>query len=382
MSTFVSFIVKSNLRIEWLKGSEILPSDEMPDSYIQLGKPIDVIQSSRFCPATLISQLKEAKENAKIFLTNDGRELIKSLELLAEEKLGQDSSGLNILSVLKRSGLLRNASRPSFAIDISGNGRFISELLNHGVLYPEKCTALLCEKCAVQSSDTENVFVKSCLSYDGDEIEKLKRFGLEQLTNDNTEPRCDSDDSENTRVYQTSVTSRKNVEANDKSFRVILGTVFNECKVKEQCNYDEICSKSSLLNQCVTALSLLQNGDSFVCELSDTLTQFTVGIIYILHLLFKEIVLMTPVFSPTSKQFIVCREFVNTNHSTSLLAYLENVLEVWTSKPAGKDIIGFLPIKELFSKKFYQYIRKHSTNHTRQQLNWIVKCERLLLSKK
>jgi hypothetical protein len=60
---------------------------------------------------------------------------------------------------------------------------------------------------------------------------------------------------------------------------------------------------------------------------------------------------------------------------------METVLETLTNKQREKDVIGFLPIKELFAKKFYQYIRSQSTNHITAQLHWIVKCERLLLSK-
>ena len=357
--------------IEWLKG----PQTSTPDAQhwnIQLGKTIETVQSSRFCPASLIGQLNEARSNANVLHTTHGKELIKSFDSLLQQKdrdFGQSSNPLNILAVLQQCGLLSIESRR--ILDISGNARFVSQLMESGVCYPEQCLALLCQHCAVQCDGFGTVAIDSCLSYKASEVEKLRSFGRdldeertvkdERLSNDDAAVCC-------------------SVQSSPKS-RVVLGSSFHHCQQVEHSSYDELSSKTSLLNQCVIALHLLENGDCLVLEMSDTLTQFTVGIIYILYLLFKEIAMICPSFCPTPKQFLVCRGFLNSNQSTTLLAHMERVLETLTNKQREKDVIGFLPIKELFSKKFYQYIRSQSTNHITAQLHWIVKCERLLLSK-
>jgi hypothetical protein len=357
--------------IEWLKGAH---TSDVQHWNIDLGKTIRVIQSSRFCLATLISELNDARTNAKIFRTTEGKELVETLEFLCQQKSrerGQSSSPLNILAVLQKCGLLSNESRPSFVLDISGNGRYVSELVESGVFYPEQCLAVLCQNCAVQCNGAgfQRVVVDNCSSHNASEVEKLRSFGREEIGGRIVSDECLA-------INDASYTSESYTKT-----RMILGSFFKPCQPVERFSYDEISSKTFLLSQCASALSLLQQGDCLVLEVCDTLTQFTVGIIYILHLLFKEIALISPKFCPTSKQFLVCHGFFNANEATTLLAHMEKVLEVLTSKPAGKDVIGFLPIKELFSENFYKYIRRQSTNHVAAQLHWIVKCERLFLSK-
>ena len=356
---------------------------------------MEVIQSSRFCPASLICQLNEARRNANVLHTSQGRQLIETLESLAKQKLrdfDQTSSCFNVSAVLQKCGLLSKESSPTLLLDISGNGRFVSELLARDLCHPGQCAVILCQNCTAQCNDVGTVVVESCSNYDATEIDKLRSFGREQVNLDKPQSTSVGDlscDNNHERfmlnLIEEGVECPRNeppqpFESNPKPFRIVLGSVSNQCRLKESFNDNELSSKITLFNQCLTALRLLKDGDCFVLEIFDTLTQTTVGIIYILHLMFKEIALVSPKFSPTSKQFLVCRYAANSNQSTTLLAHMEKVLKVVTSKQPQKDVTGFLPIKDLFSEKFYKYIRKQATNHVRNQLNWIVKCERLLVT--
>ena len=363
---------------------------------------MEVIQSSRFCPASLICQLNEARRNANIFRTAQGKQLVESLESLAKEKLrglGQSSGSFTSTDVLQKCGLLSNESKRSLVLDISGDGRFVAELLARGVCRREQCGAILCQNSAAQYDDIGIAMVKSCTKYDAGEVEKIRSFGRERVGLDKPQSNNDDDSCENSHEQvlldlaqegddcPSDTQPRFNkpfgntVESNPKPLRVLLGSVSNPCRPEESSNDDELSSKITLFNQCVTAFRLVEDGDCLVLEMFDTLTQSTVGVIYIFHLIFEEIALVSPGFSPTSKQYLVCRNAVNSNQSTTLLAHTEKVLEVLTSNPPQRDVIGFLPIKELFSEKFYKHIRKHTTNHVKNQLSWIIKCERLVATK-
>ena len=339
---FFFFAVES---VNWLKGPKRSPSDVECWS-IDVGTTIKEIHSSRFCPATLISQLNEARKNASVLHTPEGKELMKTLEDQ------QSSRPSNITAVLQQCGLLSTECREGFIQDISGNARFVSEMVERGVCSPEQCLV---------GRSFPTVPVDNCSTHTSSESEKIGRSVREAFDEERA-------------ASNATLGMRSQHKA-----RIILGSSLKHCPELFSC--DELSTKSSLLQQCVTALHLLEKGDCLVLEISDTLTQFTVAIIYILHLLFQEISLTTPSFSATSTQFMVSRHFLNSPQSLTLRVHLEKVLETLTTKSAGKDVIGFLPIQELFSEKFYKYMRRQTTRHISAQLHCIVQCERLLFSK-
>ena len=352
---------------------------DVPNWTVELGKPIKEVQSSRFCSASLIGQLHEARANARVLHTPEGRQLIKNLERLADEKqhkLSHVSHLFNIISVLHKGGLLTADARPRF-IDITGNGRFLSQLLKNDVCSLEQCVAMLCQKCGGQCIDKfaecQRVLANSCLGYDTDDVQQLR----EQNVTPSMVASSDSLGHGTTSILGKSSTSGEPDLSPTKSFQIVLGSVFNGCQLPE--SYDELASRHLLLNQCVAALQLLGEGDCFICEVSDTLTQFTVGIIYILHLLFKDISLTSPSFCPTPKQLLLCHGF-SSSESSNLLAHVKKVSEFLTRKPSANDIISIVPISKLFLERFYKYIRKHSTKHVTAQLNCIINCERLIFS--
>lgn len=365
--------------------------DVLKNWSIELGKPIQVIQSSRFCPATLINQLNEARRNANVCYSEEGKHLLQTLEYRTQQRMA--TVGLNpnsIATVLHKCGLWRGESKNSSILDISGNARFVSQLIESGDCYAEQCLALLCENCVVScnAAKLQGVVHHSCLSDDKSAVQKLRRFSCEKLKENerkegnNRELRMERG---NPRPAETIVRSdgamfKHRVQSDEAKTCIIVGTVYKQCQQINDRSYDELSCRIPLLYECLTALRLLQPGDSLVLEISNTLTQFTVGLTYVLYLLFEEIALISQGFCPSSKQLLVCRDYVNREQATSVLAHLENVWNVMASKPPERDVISLLPIKELFTENFYKYIRKQATNHVASQLKWIVNCERLLWS--
>ncbi|CAH8837425.1 unnamed protein product [Trichobilharzia szidati] len=74
---------------------------------------------------------------------------------------------------------------------------------------------------------------------------------------------------------------------------------------------DEVQSKRTFVCQCLCALTILRPGGHFLMELSDTLTEFTAGLIYIMGHLFEEIFIVKPIACSQSHsirfRLLVCR---------------------------------------------------------------------------
>lgn len=74
-------------------------------------------------------------------------------------------------------------------------------------------------------------------------------------------------------------------------------------------NIQEILSKQIYLCQTLVALLIVRPGGHFVCKLFDVFTPFSVGIVYLLHLCFKQVSIHKPVTSrpANSERYIVCK---------------------------------------------------------------------------
>lgn len=332
--------------VHWLPGPSVpVSKSDVVNWTVQLGKPITKIDSSRFCPSSLIDELNEARLNATVLRTQEGQRLMEKLEQLAHEKL-RVASGMT--SVLRNSNLLGGQTNSNF-VDISGDCRFICGLVESEFCMPAQCCGLFCRNCASPPEvfDTfDGVNASSCLSYKVDLAGRVKSL----------------------------------VGRTDDEVAVVCGSVFSRCKSFD--GGDELSSRPTLVNQCLTALGVLEERDSFVCEISDTLTQFTVGVIYILHQLFQQVSLCPAVgkLSSSPTQFLVCQSYSPSTNNSALTDYMAKILEDLDRRPSGKDLITLVPISRLFSEEFYQYLRTHTTNRVRTQLDCIVNLERLLLA--
>lgn len=354
-----SNVLFSEEAVDWLPGpsNQLLNSDV--DAWtIRLGKSITNVATSRFCSSSLIGELNEARSSATVLGAQEGRHLIESVERLAREKfrsVSDASPRSGIVGVLQNCATLIGEGS-SCLVDISGNCRFICELAGSEWRNPPRCVGLFCRKCSAQSgcresfSKLDGVMANSCLHCADDVARQMKSLA----------------------------------DSEEHSVTVICGSVFAACRPLGSGD-DELGSRAALVNQCLTALRLLGAGDSFACEISDTLTQFTVGVIYILHRLFREISLR-PVAHKlrcSPRQYLVCRSYSSsTGHADALMAHLGKISEILERKPREKDVVSIVPISMLFSEDFFKFTRIHTTNHVRSQLGSIVDLERLLLANK
>lgn len=295
--------------------------------------------------------------SANVLQTPEGQHLIERVEQLARQELSVVSNvsvHSNTVNVLRNCDLLSGSSKLRF-IDISGNCRYIMELNGSDVAKPVHSIGLLCQLCTTQSSRDESI-----LKFDGVTVNSCRR--------------CEDGVTEGINNLASGT--------ND-SVTVICGSVFKKCRpLHSRC--DELSSRPAFVNECLTALKFLKDGGSFVCEIVDTLTQFTVGIIYILHQFFKEISFhpLANNLRSSPKQFLVCRSYLSSKCNVDLIPYIGRISEVLESKLGEKDVISVVPIRKLFSEDFYKYIRARTTKHVEAQLNCIVNLERLWLTKK
>ena len=146
-------------------------------------------------------------------------------------------------------------------------------------------------------------------------------------------------------------------------------------------NSDELSSRRDILSLCVIALQLLETGGMFVCHICETLTRFSVGILYVLHQIFEELTIVKPVMSQLSSpmRFLVCKGFHSSDHCG---VYLEKVLDQLSKLDREKspmDVVEIVPMNDLYSVQFYSFVKRVSEQLAHLQLQSIVQLENLFL---
>ncbi|KAA0197197.1 Cap-specific mRNA (Nucleoside-2'-O-)-methyltransferase 1 [Fasciolopsis buskii] len=83
--------------------------------------------------------------------------------------------------------------------------------------------------------------------------------------------------------------------------------------VSGQQNLQEVLSKRIYLCQCVCALIVLRPGGHFLSKLFDVLTEFSVGLIYLIGQLFEEVAIIKPVTSrpANSERYLLCKNLIS-----------------------------------------------------------------------
>lgn len=145
---------------------------------------------------------------------------------------------------------------------------------------------------------------------------------------------------------------------------------------------DELSSKRDLLSVCIIALKLLEAGGMFVCHICETLTRFSVGLLYIFHQLFDKLTIVKPVMSQlfSSQRFLVCKGFHG--DKKVYVAYLEKVLDQLTKleqEKSGLDVVEIVPMQLLYSEQFYSFVKKINEQLAHVQLQNIVQLENYFL---
>uniref|UniRef100_A0A1I7VQ11 Cap-specific mRNA (nucleoside-2'-O-)-methyltransferase 1 n=1 Tax=Loa loa TaxID=7209 RepID=A0A1I7VQ11_LOALO len=154
--------------------------------------------------------------------------------------------------------------------------------------------------------------------------------------------------------------------------------------VDQQENIQEILSKRLYLCQFLTGLSVLRvktrntvTGGKFVCKLFDIFTPFSVGLIYLMYIVFERISIHKPNTSrpANSERYIVCDNPLGCyvaevkKYMTKINAELDRL---WETK--ARDVIEVVPENMIHSDKiFMTYILEHNERTVKRQISYLNK---------
>lgn len=145
---------------------------------------------------------------------------------------------------------------------------------------------------------------------------------------------------------------------------------------------NELNAKRDLVSLCITALKLLEDHGMFVCRVCETLTRFSVGLLYIFHHIFDKLTIVKPVMSQLSspQRFLVCKGFHGDNKH--YVAYLEEVLHKLTmlaNDESAFDVVEIVPMQLLYGEQFHAFVKKMNEQLAHVQLQSIVQLENYFL---
>ena len=140
---------------------------------------------------------------------------------------------------------------------------------------------------------------------------------------------------------------------------------------------EELASKQSLLLACKMALQHLSREGSLILRIHQTLTRFTVGMLFILHHCFREIAVVKPITMPlhTSDRYLICKNFCGCEDN--VLLFLKSVCQQYSCLKASRDVLEIVPVHHLYDEPFYHFFKKQNEQLSHLQLQSIVHLEQL-----
>ncbi|UJR29273.1 hypothetical protein I4U23_010487 [Adineta vaga] len=134
--------------------------------------------------------------------------------------------------------------------------------------------------------------------------------------------------------------------------------------------YLEKYNKRQMLISCRNALTKLHENGHFICKLTDTLTRFTTGLIYLLYYSFKSICILRPfTLDPSSSQrFLVCYQ-LKSSVNQRIIDHLDHLLKYEKTE----DILEVVPLKCLLDSEFQQYIADTSQRLIQREIQALSK---------
>lgn len=118
---------------------------------------------------------------------------------------------------------------------------------------------------------------------------------------------------------------------------------------------EELAASSTLISLCSESLKTLPTGGTLVIVMFDCLTRTSVGMLYILHKLFKQISFSKPVCSLEScTRVLVCTEF--TGCESNILDHLQCALDRASNALPDQQLLQITGISCLFEKQFLHFI--------------------------
>ncbi|XP_059155601.1 cap-specific mRNA (nucleoside-2'-O-)-methyltransferase 1-like [Physella acuta] len=130
--------------------------------------------------------------------------------------------------------------------------------------------------------------------------------------------------------------------------------------VEGQENIQEILSKQLYLCQFLVALMVLRPGGHFVCKLFDLFTPFSVGLVYLMNMIFEQVSICKPVTSrpANSERYIVCKNMKSNKETVQNYFHTINVdLCHYMSALSTEDILHIVPLNTLINDElFFTYM--------------------------
>ncbi|KAH9489440.1 Cap-specific mRNA (nucleoside-2'-O-)-methyltransferase 1, partial [Bulinus truncatus] len=130
--------------------------------------------------------------------------------------------------------------------------------------------------------------------------------------------------------------------------------------VEGQENIQEVLSKQLYLCQFLVAIMILRTGGHFVCKLFDLFTPFSVGLVYLMNMIFEKVAIIKPVTSrpANSERYIVCKNLKSGKES--VMQYFQTIntkLCHYMSSVSNDDILHIVPLETLINDDpFFTYI--------------------------
>ena len=329
-------------QVVWLQGLKCAT----PEITVETWKPqsaahLNAVLNSRFCTPFYINKLQEAHQQASILR----KENIDNLNAILDK--------VNPANIVKMSrggeAEVRNLDNLVFFTEMAKGG-------NCGIVL-NLTDGLDCLPYYLQGKSARFNSVHICISTDsGTPVATINQGAVCQL------------DDISQRVKSISQISNEQG----------ISLVFSDLN-----HSDELSSKRDLLSLSIIALKLLGAGGMFVCRVFETLTRFSVGLLYIFHQLFDKLTIVKPVMSQVfnSQRFLVCKGF--NGDKKHYVAYLEKVLNQLMTLDCNEsalDIVEIIPMQLLYSEQFYSFVKKTNEQLAHIQLQNIVQLENYFLS--
>ncbi|RUS78259.1 hypothetical protein EGW08_013975 [Elysia chlorotica] len=149
--------------------------------------------------------------------------------------------------------------------------------------------------------------------------------------------------------------------------------------VEGQENIQEILSKQLYLCQFLVAVSILRTGGHFVCKLFDLFTPFSVGLVYLMNMIFDQVAIFKPVTSrpANSERYIACKGLRPNKQSVQHYMHLINVdLNKYMTAVSTEDVNDIVPLEILTNDKpFFEYILESNESLAKLQAISLKKIE-------
>ena len=338
-SNGVSLIPLYHNQVLWLSGETCAPGVPADSWKPQTAARLEAVLNSRFCAPLYISKLREARQQATILRKENSDNLKAILDKVSPSNVvgmsrGGEAEVRNLDSLVNFTDMAKNEN---FGITLNVNSSL--DYLPH---YLQERGAQFSSIYVTPSGEHGRTLVS---------------------------------------INQDSSCQIEDISQNLKRLAVISDAQRINLVFADVGSSDELSSRRDILMLCVVALKLLETGGMFVCHISETLTRFTVGILYVLHQMFDELTIVKPAMSQLSspQRFLVCKGFQNDDHYSSYLAKVLCQLVKLDDENLPMDVVEIVPMKLLYSQKLYSFVKRANEQLAHLELLNIFQLESLFL---